>query len=358
MLYHLLYALTAKFSVLNVTRYITFRAMASLLTALGISLIFSPWFINKLKKGQIGQQVRNDGPKSHFSKAGTPTMGGAMILFATMVPALLWMEWTNPLLWLVSLVTIGFGAIGFADDYLKVSKKNTKGLAGKKKLLGQFFFALIACTIHYYLSGENGQLLFPFFKDWSLNLGWAYIPFGAFVIVGASNAVNLTDGLDGLAIGPTLITAACFVILSYVTGNSVIAQYLRYPYLVGTGELAIFSACLVGAGLGFLWYNTYPAQVFMGDVGSLPLGGALGAIAVFTKHEILLAIVGGIFVIEALSVITQVTSFKLTGKRVFKMAPIHHHFELKGWPEPRVIVRFWIISVMLAIFALMSLKLR
>lgn len=285
-------------------------------------------------------------------------MGGAMILLGTLLPALLWMDWTNPLLWMVFTVTLGFGAIGFLDDYLKVSKKNSKGLAGKKKLAGQILIATAVCTYHYITSSENGLLLFPFFKDLYLELSWLYVPFGVFVIVGASNAVNLTDGLDGLAIGPVLITASCFAILAYVTGHHAIASYLNYPYIVNSGELAIFSACLIGAGMGFLWYNTYPAQVFMGDVGSLPLGGALGAIAVFTKHEILLAIVGGVFVIEALSVITQVASFKMTGKRIFRMAPIHHHFELKGWPEPRVIVRFWIISIMLAIFGLMSLKLR
>lgn len=357
MLYHL-FQFADQFSVLNVTRYITFRAGAALLTALFISLIFSPWFIRKLKAKQIGQVVRDDGPQSHFSKKGTPTMGGAMILLSTLLPALLWMDWSNPLLWFVFTITLGFGAIGFLDDYMKISKKNPKGLPGKKKLAGQIVIAGIVCTLHYIMTNENGILLFPFFKDLSLSLGWLYVPFGTFVIVGASNAVNLTDGLDGLAIGPVLITASCFAILSYVTGHHEIARYLNYPYITGSGELAIFSACLVGAGMGFLWYNTYPAQVFMGDVGSLPLGGALGAIAVFTKHELLLAIVGGVFVMEALSVITQVASFKMTGKRVFRMAPIHHHFELKGWPEPRVIVRFWIISIILAIVGLLSLKLR
>ncbi len=358
MLYQLLYHFAHQFTVLNVSRYITFRALAALLTALFLSLLLSPWFIRKLRAKQIGQVVRDDGPQSHFSKKGTPTMGGGMILFCTLVPALLWMDWMNPLLWYVAIITLGFGIIGFLDDYLKVSKKNSKGLAGKKKLLGQFLIAGVVTTLYFIETGENGLLLFPFFKDIQINLGWFYVPFATFIIVGASNAVNLTDGLDGLAIGPVLITSACFAILSYVTGHSAIASYLNYPYIVHSGELAIFSACLVGAGLGFLWYNTYPAQVFMGDVGSLPLGGALGAIAVFTKHEILLAIVGGVFVMEALSVITQVASFKMTGKRVFRMAPIHHHFELKGWPEPRVIVRFWIISIILAIVALMSLKLR
>ena len=357
MLYHLFQELTEYVGFLNVTRYITFRAMAALLTALIISFILSPWFIRKLKNKQIGQQVRDDGPESHFSKAGTPTMGGGLILFATLLPALLWMDWTNPLLWAVVLITFSYGLIGFLDDYLKISKKNTKGLAGKKKLLGQFLIAGIACT-GYFLIFQNGELRFPFFKDFVIDLGWGYIPFAMLVIVGASNAVNLTDGLDGLAIGPVMTTASTFAILSYVAGHTKIAEYLQIPFLSGSGELAIFCTCLVGAGMGFLWYNTYPAQVFMGDVGSLPLGGALGAIAVFTKNEIILAIVGGIFVMEAVSVITQVASFKLTGKRIFRMAPIHHHFELKGWPEPKVIVRFWIISIILAIVGLMSLKLR
>ena len=357
MLYHIFLELTEYVSALNVTRYITFRAMAALLSALGISFLLSPWFIRKLKKRQIGQQVRNDGPESHFSKAGTPTMGGGLIIFACLLPALLWMDWTNPLLWCVVAVTTGYGLIGFLDDYLKVSKKNTKGLSGKKKLVGQFGLAFLTC-LFYYLHTDDGTLRFPFLKDAVIDLGALYVPFGMLVIVGASNAVNLTDGLDGLAIGPVMTTAGTFTILSYVAGHFQIAEYLQIPFLPGAGELSIFCCCLIGAGMGFLWYNTYPAQVFMGDVGSLPLGGALGAVAVLTKNEIILAIVGGIFVIEAVSVITQVASFKLTGKRIFRMAPIHHHFELKGWPEPRVIVRFWIISIMLAIIGLMSLKLR
>ncbi len=358
MLFYLFHQLADYIGALNVVKYITFRAMAALLSALGLSLILGPWFIRKLKSKQIGQQVRDDGPKSHFSKAGTPTMGGGLILFATLIPALLWMDWANPLLWYTALITLTFGLIGFADDYLKISKKNTKGLKGKYKLIGQITVSLLIVCFHYYSTPNAGELYVPFLKDVRLDLGFWYIPFAMFVIVGASNAVNLTDGLDGLAIGPVMISAACFCILSYVAGHIKIAEYLQIPYVIGAGELTIFSACLVGAGMGFLWFNTYPAQVFMGDVGALPLGGALGAIAVFTKNEIVLGIVGGVFVVEALSVITQVVSFKLTGKRVFRMAPIHHHFELKGWPEPRVIVRFWIISIMLAIFALMTLKLR
>ncbi len=358
MLYHLFYDLADKVTFLNVTRYITFRAGIGLLSALFLSFLLSPWFIRTLKSRQLGQQVRDDGPKSHFSKAGTPTMGGGLIIFSCLLPALLWMDWTNRYLWLVTIVTCGYALIGFMDDYLKISKKNTAGLSGKKKLFWQFIIAGGVVTYDYVYGGQQTQVFFPFLKNFQLDIGLLYIPFGMLVIVGASNAVNLTDGLDGLAIGPVMINAACFAVLAYVTGNTIIAQYLNYPYIAGTGELSIFAACLVGAGLGFLWYNTYPAQVFMGDVGSLPLGGALGAMAVFTKHEVLLVIIGGIFVLEALSVITQVFSFKMTGKRVFRMAPIHHHFELKGWPEPKVIVRFWIISVILAMVGLLSLKIR
>lgn len=358
MLFHLLYKLTSVFSVFNVTRYITFRAMVGLLTALFISFIFSPWFIRKLKDHQIGQQVRNDGPKSHFSKAGTPTMGGGLILFAVLISALLWMDWTNPYLWYVTIITLSFGIIGFVDDYLKISKKNSKGFSGKIKIFLEFVIATGVCLTHYLITNDSGDVAVPFLKGVIIPFGWGVVALHVFIIVGACNAVNLTDGLDGLAIGPVMTTAGCFLILSYVTGNFEFSNYLNYPYVRGTGELAIFAACLVGAGIGFLWYNTYPAQVFMGDVGSLPLGGALGAIAVFTKHEILLAVIGGVFVMEAVSVITQVASFKLTGQRIFKMAPVHHHFELKGWPEPKVIVRFWIISVILALVGLISLKLR
>ena len=358
MLYHFLYQFVDDLGALNVTRYITFRAMISLLTALFISFLLSPWFIRKLKTRQLGQVVRDDGPSSHFSKAGTPTMGGGLIIMAVILPCLIWMNWTNHLMWMTLLIFTGYGALGFWDDYSKISKKNTKGVSGKTKLFWQIIIAAVACTVHYYHSGENGMVGIPFFKDAYIPLGILYIPFCVFVVVGASNAVNLTDGLDGLAIGPVMIAAACYAILSYVSGNSVIAEYLHFPYVHGSGELTIFAACILGAGMGFLWYNTYPAQVFMGDVGSLPLGGALGALAVFSRHELLLAIIGGIFVLEAVSVICQVASFRLTGKRIFRMAPIHHHFELKGWPEPRVIVRFWIISMVLAMVGLLSLKIR
>ena len=313
MFYYLYSILVDKISALNVFRYITFRAMVALLTSLLISFLLSPWFIKKLKSKQIGQQVRNDGPESHFSKAGTPTMGGGLILFAALVPALLWMNIWNPNLWFVFVVTLGYGLIGFSDDYMKVSKKNTKGLSGKGKLIGQFLIAGLACAAHYNEYG-NGNIYIPFIKNLSLDIGPWYILFSTFVIVGSSNAVNLTDGLDGLAIGPVITTAACYSILSYAGGHAGISEYLQIPYIIDSGELTIFCMCLIGAGLGFLWYNSYPAQVFMGDVGSLPLGGAIGAIAVASKNELLLVIVGGIFVVEALSVMTQVASFKLTGK--------------------------------------------
>jgi phospho-N-acetylmuramoyl-pentapeptide-transferase len=358
LLYNLLVPLAHEFSLFNVVRYITFRSGFALLTALFLSFLISPWFIRKLKKRQIGQIVRNDGPQSHFSKAGTPTMGGGLIIFSVLFPSLLWMDWTNKYLWYAVVIFAGYGLLGFLDDYRKITKKNSKGVSGKQKLFWQILIASTVCIFHFYATGEAGDVAIPFLKNFFIPLGIFYIPFSVLVIVGASNAVNLTDGLDGLAIGPVMISAGCFAILAYVTGNVEFSQYLNYPYIKGSGELTIFAACLVGAGMGFLWYNTYPAQVFMGDIGSLPLGGALGALAVFTKHEILLSIIGGIFVLEAVSVISQVISFKLTGKRIFRMAPIHHHFELKGWPEPKVIVRFWIISVVLAMIGLLSLKLR
>ncbi|MEI8024832.1 MAG: phospho-N-acetylmuramoyl-pentapeptide-transferase [Pseudomonadota bacterium] len=357
MLYQLLISYSDSISGFNVVRYITFRAMLALLTALAISFIFSPWFIRKMKVRQYGQVIRTDGPQSHFSKKGTPTMGGGLILFATILPSLMWMDWSNTFLWLILTITASYGVIGFMDDYLKISKKNTKGVSGKQKLFWQFAVGFLVCYFHYEMN-HNGVVNIPFFKGNGFDLGPWYVPFSALVIVGASNAVNLTDGLDGLAIGPVMINAAVFAVLAYVAGHATISEYLKYHRVVGAGELSIFACSLLGAGLGFLWYNTYPAQVFMGDVGSLPLGGALGALAVFTRHELLLVVVGGIFVLEAVSVITQVVSFKLTGKRIFKMAPIHHHFELKGWPEPKVIVRFWIISIVLGMVALINLKLR
>lgn len=358
MLHFLFQKLAGEYSFFNVGKYISFRAGVALLTAMFISFLMGPWFIRQLKSLQIGQQVRDDGPKSHLSKSGTPTMGGTLILFATLFPAFLWSDLSNRYVWYAAFITVGYGILGFMDDYLKISKKNTKGVSSRKKLFFQFAIAGALCSYEYFCGTGSNQLLFPFFKNLILPLGFGYVFFSVIVIVGASNAVNLTDGLDGLAIGPIMINAACFAVLAYVTGNAVIAEYLHYPFIIGTGELVIFAASMVGAGLGFLWFNTYPAQVFMGDVGSLPLGGALGLMAVLTKHEILLIIIGGIFVVEALSVIAQVSSFKMTGKRVLKMAPIHHHFELKGWPEPKVIVRFWILSIILAMIGLLSLKLR
>ena len=358
MLYHLLYRWADSISFLNVTRYITFRIMVALLSALFISFVLSPWFIKKLKKKQIGQQVRALGPPSHLSKAGTPTMGGGLILLALLLPALLWTDLTNPYFWYIFIITAAFGMIGYWDDNLKIAQKNPQGMRGKHKLILQFIISVLVCAHHYFYTLETTELVFPFFKNLTLDIGPLYILFGAFVIVGTSQAVNLTDGLDGLAIGPVMTSAFCFVVLAYVTGHYVIAEYLNYHFIKGSGELAIFAATIIGAGLGFLWYNTYPAQVFMGDIGSLSLGGALGTLALLTKHELLLVIIGGLFVVEALSVIAQVTSFKLTGRRVLKMAPIHHHFELRGWPEPRIIVRFWIISIILALVALLSLKLR
>ena len=358
MIFELINTLVGDFSFLNAVKYITTRSMLTLLSALIISFVFSPWFIKRLQKKQIGQVVREDGPKSHFSKSGTPTMGGGLILIAIIIPTLLWMDLENYFVWYALIITSSYGLLGFADDYLKINKKNTKGVSGKVKLFWQFIVAGAVVSHHFFMGDEVGSLTLPFWKNTVIEFGILYIPFSMIVIVGTSNAVNLTDGLDGLAIGPVMIAAACFAILTYVTGNVAMANYLHYHSVPGSGELAVFACTLVGAGLGFLWYNSYPAQVFMGDIGSLPLGGALGALAVFSKHEILLVIIGGIFVVEAISVITQVGSFKLTGKRVFKMAPIHHHFELKGWPEPKVIVRFWIIAIILAMIGLLNLKLR
>lgn len=359
MIYHLLYPLHDYLSFLNVFRYITFRTIYAIITALLICFILGPWVIKKLNKKQIGQYIRPDGPASHLRKEGTPTMGGTLILFATILSTLLWADLFNPYLWMVLLTTLGFGAIGFIDDYLLVKKKNNGGgLSAKVKFLLQVAIALVVGLFLYFNPSFSTRLSLPFIKGISPELGWGYIPFSIFMIVGASNAVNLTDGLDGLAIGPVIIASGTFLLFSYLTGHMKIAQYLQIPYIAGTGELSIFCGAMVGAGIGFLWFNTYPAQVFMGDVGSLPLGAALGTLAMITKHEILLAIVGGVFVLETLSVMVQVVSFKITGKRVFKMAPIHHHFELKGWPEPKVIVRFWIVSLLLALIAISTLKLR
>ncbi|WP_435258207.1 phospho-N-acetylmuramoyl-pentapeptide-transferase [Thioclava sp. FR2] len=345
----------------NLFRYITFRAGGAFMTALIFGFLFGRPLINILRKKQgKGQPIRDDGPQTHFAKAGTPTMGGLLILSALFVSTLLWARLDNPYIWIVLLVTLGFGLIGFADDYAKVTKQNTKGVSGKVRFgLGLAIAALASFAAASFHPAElTNQLAFPFFKDALLNLWWFFVPFGMIVIVGAANAVNLTDGLDGLAIMPVMIAATTFGIIAYVVGNYNYTQYLGVHFVPGTGEILIFSAALVGGGLGFLWYNAPPAAVFMGDTGSLALGGALGSIAVCTKHEIVLAIVGGLFVVEALSVIIQVAYFKRTGKRVFLMAPIHHHFEKKGWAEPQIVIRFWIISLILALIGLATLKVR
>lgn len=358
MLYHLLYPLHTEFSVLYVFRFITFRTIYATITALLIAFILGPWLIDKLQKMQIGQTIRKVGPESHFVKEGTPTMGGALILFAIIIPTLLWADLSNLYIWITLLVTTGYGVIGFVDDYLKVVRKNSDGISARQKMFWQILIALIAAFLLYSSGGFDTRLSLPFFKNAQPDIGIFYIPFAVLVMVGASNAVNLTDGLDGLAIGPMIIAAATFLLLAYLAGNAKLAGYLQITGIQGAGELSVLCGAMVGAGLGFLWFNSYPAQVFMGDVGSLSLGGSLGTIAVITKNEIVLVLVGGIFVVEALSVIVQVISFRYWGKRVFRMAPIHHHFELKGWPEPKIIVRFWIISIILALIGLSTLKLR
>jgi phospho-N-acetylmuramoyl-pentapeptide-transferase len=345
----------------NLFRYITFRAGGAFLTALIFGFMFGQPLINILRRKQgKGQPIRDDGPATHFAKAGTPTMGGLLILSALLVSTLLWARLDNPYVWIVLLVTIAFGLIGFADDYAKVTKQNTKGISGKIRFSAGLLIAALAsfAASSFHPSGLTNQLAFPLFKDLLLNMWWFFIPFGMIVIVGAANAVNLTDGLDGLAIMPVMIAAGTFGVIAYVVGNFNYTQYLGVHFVPGTGELLIFCAALFGGGMGFLWYNAPPAAVFMGDTGSLALGGALGAIAVCTKHEIVLAIVGGLFVVEALSVIIQVLYFKRTGKRVFLMAPIHHHFEKKGWAEPQIVIRFWIISLILALIGLATLKVR
>jgi phospho-N-acetylmuramoyl-pentapeptide-transferase len=359
MLYHLLYPLHTTVSVFNVFRYITFRTIYASLTAFFICFLLGPWMIRKLGAMQVGQYIRDDGPKTHLDKAGTPTMGGTLIIISIIASILLWSDLTNYFVWIVLFVTIGYGTIGFIDDYLMQVKKQSKGLTVRKKLALQGMIALITSFLVYASPDFSTHVTIPFFKNISPDFGWGYIIFSAFVIVGASNAVNLTDGLDGLAIGPMIIAASTYMIFAYVAGHVKIADYLQINYVIGSGELSIFCGALAGSGLGFLWFNAYPAQIFMGDVGSLSLGASLGTIAVITKQEILLALVGGLFVMEALSVIFQVGFFKMThGKRIFRMAPLHHHFELKGWPEPKVIVRFWIIAIALALLAMSTLKLR
>jgi len=361
MLYFLLPDLAPFVGVLNVTRYITFRTAAASLTALAISLLLGPWMIAKLRDFQIGQVIRQEGPQSHRTKAGTPTMGGLLILAAAIGPTLLWADLANPYVWIAVLATCAFGAIGFADDYLKIVRRSHHGLRPRYKVGLQVLIAVAVGVALMALAANdlyNTRLIFPFFKNLIPDLGWFYVGFAVLVLVGATNAVNLTDGLDGLAISTFGIAAAAFTALAYVTGHAVLADYLLLVRFAPAGELTVFCGALVGASLGFLWYNSYPAEIFMGDVGSLALGGALGTVAILIKQELLLLIVGGVFVIEALSVIVQVASFKLWGHRVFKMAPLHHHFELSGWSEPKVNTRFLILAVIFALFSLTTLKLR
>lgn len=354
--------LSPYFSPLNIFRYITFRTGGATATGMLFVFLFGPAIISLLRVRQgKGQPIREDGPQSHLlTKRGTPTMGGLMILAGVLVSTLLWANLENHYVWIVLFVTVGFGAIGFYDDYLKVTKQSHKGFSGRSRLTIEALIAVVACLAISFMAtpGLANKLALPFSKDLIINLGWFYVIFAGFVIVGAGNAVNITDGLDGLAIVPVMIAAGTFGFIAYLSGNAVFSNYLQIHFVPGTGELAVLCGALIGAGLGFLWFNAPPAQIFMGDTGSLALGGMLGAIAVAAKHEIVLAIVGGLFVLEILSVIIQVTSFKLTGKRVFKMAPIHHHFEQLGWTEPQVVIRFWIIAVVLALTGLATLKLR
>ncbi|MCB9988569.1 MAG: phospho-N-acetylmuramoyl-pentapeptide-transferase [Rhodospirillales bacterium] len=361
MLYNLLAPLGDDYLFFNLFRYLTFRGGAAVMTALVISFLIGPAMIRWLKSLQAGaSNVREFLEDAHGHKSGTPSMGGLMILISVTVSTLLWSDLTNPFVWYVVLVMVGYGALGFADDYLKITKKNSKGLPGRIKLLGQFLIGGIATIgITSALPDQiSTSVTLPFFKDLFINLGWFFIPWALLVMVGASNAVNLTDGLDGLAIVPVAIAAACFGLIAYLAGHAIYSEYLQIPFVRGSGELAILCGALVGGAMGFLWFNAPPAMVFMGDTGSLAMGGVLGAIAVATKHEIVLAIIGGLFVMETVSVIVQVASFKLTGKRVFAMAPVHHHFEKKGWSEPQIVIRFWIIAVILALVGLATLKLR
>jgi phospho-N-acetylmuramoyl-pentapeptide-transferase len=362
MLYYLLYPLRNMISGFNVFRYITFRSAWAALTALVISFIFGPWLIERMRRIKLGQYIREEGPKSHQQKAGTPTMGGILINIAILIPTILWADIFNPYIWIILFVTFAYGAIGFVDDYRKLKKKQSEGLTAKEKFSMQIGVALAAgLAIAYLPSIHNNYstvLTFPFFKTLHLNLGFLYIPFIIVVLVGASNGVNLTDGLDGLAIGSTLIVAVTYTILTYAAGNFRVADYLRIAWVPQAGELAVFCGAMVGASLGFLWFNAHPAEIFMGDVGSLALGGAIGCLAVMIKQEILLGLVGGLFVIEGMSVVLQVASFKLTGRRIFKMSPLHHHFELSGWRETKVVVRFWIIAIIFALISLSTLKLR
>ncbi|RMG40260.1 MAG: phospho-N-acetylmuramoyl-pentapeptide-transferase [Candidatus Dadabacteria bacterium] len=358
MFYHLLYPLHEVYSWLNVFRYQTFRAMLAFLFSFIIVLVLQPVFIRKLqRKGVKGQPIRGEGPKDHLAKQGTPTMGGVVVILAVTLSTLFLADLTNKYVWLTLGVMLSFAALGFVDDWRKVNQQNSRGVPGKVKLFWQICISALAGWLLLKM-GFSTELTFPFFKNLSFDLGYWFVPFVVLVVVGTSNAVNLTDGLDGLAIGPVMTVATLYALLAYLAGHKQLADYLAITHISGMGEISIILAAITAAGLGFLWYNTFPAQIFMGDTGALSLGGVLGFIAVLVKHEILLVVAGGIFVVEALSVIIQTYSFKLTGKRVFKMAPIHHHFELKGWAEPKIIVRFWIISIVLALVSLATLKLR
>ncbi len=358
MLYHLLYPLHELFAPFNVFRYITFRAAGAAVTALLLSLVLGPGFIRALRRNQLGQSIREEGPESHRGKAGTPTMGGLLILFALLVPTLLWADLANTYVWVAVAVTLTYGLIGFLDDFLKIRRRHNRGLSARSKLGLQVAAGAVTGLVLYGLPDFNNTLAFPFLKHLVLSLGALYVPFAVLVLVGTSNAVNLTDGLDGLAIGATVVAAATYAVFTYLAGNVVLGGYLQVELIPGVGEVTVFCAALVGASLGFLWFNAHPAEVFMGDVGSLSLGAAIGVVALLAKQEILLVLVGGLFVLEAVSVILQVASFKLTGKRVFRMAPLHHHFELAGWAESKVIVRFWILAVLFALVSLSTLKLR
>ncbi|MGE0482791.1 MAG: phospho-N-acetylmuramoyl-pentapeptide-transferase [Gammaproteobacteria bacterium] len=352
--------LTRFHSGFNVFQYLTLRTILGVLTALFIALWIGPRMIHYLARFQIRQTVRDDGPQSHLSKAGTPTMGGLLILVSIAISTLLWADLDNRFIWIVLITTLLFGAIGFADDYLKLVRRNSRGLVARYKYFWQSVVAIAAALLLYGTAQSplETQLIVPLVKSVAIELGWLYVLLAYFVIVGTSNAVNLTDGLDGLAVLPTVMVAAALVVFAYVAGNVQFARYLAVPYIHGVGEVCVFCGAIVGAGLGFLWFNTYPAQVFMGDIGALALGAAIGTVAIVVRQELVLLIMGGVFVMETVSVILQVVSFKLTGRRIFRMAPIHHHFELKGWPEPRVIVRFWIITVILVLVALATLKIR
>jgi phospho-N-acetylmuramoyl-pentapeptide-transferase len=362
MLYHLLVPLADKFEPFNLFRYLTFRSGGAVVTSLFLSFALGPSFIAWLKRKQReGQPIRSDGPENHLvTKQGTPTMGGVLILTALAVSTLLWADLSNGYVWVTLFVTVGFGAIGFLDDYQKLTRRSSRGLPGRLKLAAEFAIAAVGAIVIVALTREPLATSFavPFFKSALFHLGWFFVPVAMVVMTGASNAVNLTDGLDGLAIVPAMIAAGCFALISYLVGNIVFANYLQINHVPGTGELSVFCAAMVGSGLGFLWYNAPPAMVFMGDTGSLAIGGALGVVSVITKHELVLAIIGGLFVLETVSVIVQVASFKLTGRRVFRMAPLHHHFEKKGWQEPTIVIRFWIIASILAIAGLSTLKLR